>query len=225
MQRENSELRIERRHAFFILNSSSAFCILVVFPPLLPPCPLAAAEVCEVFTDPAGMLFYAPRGATEHLHYNARAFDTSRSSANAGTEIRTVREREFRTGEFVLRDLPLDPMFRVALRVYNPDQVDHAQVRVRVFADGLGTIGQRVVTLSYPIQTLVPDPYPLRPAFAYVGDFDAIVREMLSVVLPPAPVTSFHVEIEPVTAGIRYWAFASISNNDTQLITTVTPQY
>ena len=32
------------------------------------------------------------------------------------------------------------------------------------------------------------------------------------------------VEITPLTAGSRYWPFVSITNNDTQMVTLVTPQ-
>lgn len=31
-------------------------------------------------------------------------------------------------------------------------------------------------------------------------------------------------EIEPLTEGLRYWAFVSVTNNETQHVTTITPQ-
>jgi hypothetical protein len=32
------------------------------------------------------------------------------------------------------------------------------------------------------------------------------------------------IEITPLTAGSRYWSFASVTSNETQIVTLVTPQ-
>lgn len=32
------------------------------------------------------------------------------------------------------------------------------------------------------------------------------------------------LEIEPVTPGLRYWAFVTVTNNATSHVTTITPQ-
>jgi hypothetical protein len=32
------------------------------------------------------------------------------------------------------------------------------------------------------------------------------------------------IEITPLTEGSRYWSFVSLTNNDTQIVTLVTPQ-
>jgi hypothetical protein len=185
--------------------------------------PGATGVVCGQFADPAGLIFYAPNAAASDLHYHSRAFDTSRATENAGTEIPVVREHEFRTDAIVLLNLPLDDDFRLGLRIYNPDQQDGAQVKMQVLSVSDGTIyGERTFTLSYPIQTLLPDPWPNRPAYANIGNLHTIVREILGTSAGSVP--RFHIKLTPVTAGIRFWAFATITNNETQLITTVSPQ-
>ena len=185
--------------------------------------PKRTSLICvEGFQDPAGLIYYPRKSLADQLAFGSRVFDLSRSSQNRGTEIPVVRERDFRTDHIILVDVPLDPLHRVTLRVYDPDQHDRAQVRMSIL-DPLSTavIGERTITLSYPIQTIFPDPFPIRPAFASVGDLQAIVRAMI-----PASISldHFHVRLTPVTPGIRIWGFASITNNDTQMVTTVTPQ-
>ena len=186
--------------------------------------PGQTAGICFRFADPAGLSLYAPKSAATYLNYHARAVDTSRSTANAGTEIPVVREREFRTDSIHLLNLPLDEHFRLGLRVYNPDQHDGAQVKMQVLDTLRNSVyGERLITLSYPIRTIVPDPYPNLPAFANLGDLDKIVREIVG---PSAnSIGSFHLRLTPVTPEIRIWAFATITNTETQLITTVSPQY
>ncbi|MFL6246372.1 MAG: IPT/TIG domain-containing protein [Thermoanaerobaculia bacterium] len=185
--------------------------------------PGATGELCGQFADPAGLMFYAPEVAASDLHYHARAFDTSRATENAGTEIPTVREHEFRTDPIVLLNLPLDDRFRLGLRIYNPDQHDGAQVKMQVLSVDNGAIfGERTFTLDYPIVTILPDPWPNRPAYVNIGNLHTIVREILGTSAGSVP--RFHIKLTPVTAGIRFWAFATITNNETQLITTVSPQ-
>ena len=179
--------------------------------------------VCvEGFQDPAGLIYYPRKSLVDQLAFGSRVFDLSRSLENRGTEIPVVRERDFRTDHITLVDVPLDPHYRVTLRVYDPDQHDRAQVRMSILdPTSTAVIGERVINLSYPIQTILPDPFPIRPAFASVGDLQSIVRPMI-----PADVSldRFHVRLTPITLGIRIWGFASITNNDTQMVTTVTPQ-
>ena len=82
-------------------------------------------------------------------------------------------------------------------------------------------IGERVINLSYPIQTILPDPFPIRPAFASVADLQ--LESSRPMIPADVSLDRFHVP-DPITLGIRIWAFAWTTNNDTQMVTTVTPQ-
>ena len=194
--------------------------------------PSETAVVCTAgLAHPAGLLIHVPRIAAATLHYHARIFDTSRSTLNAGTEIPVVRESDFRTDEIMLLDLPLDGTpaqiennFRVALRVYNPDQIDGAQVLMQAVDLSTGDImGDEIITLQYEEAGTEADPFPTRPSFAFLNDVDNLVRGMIPPVV--TGVTSFHLRLTPVVPGTRIWAFASITNNETQLVTTVSPQH
>ncbi|HEX8152273.1 MAG TPA: hypothetical protein VF698_04060, partial [Thermoanaerobaculia bacterium] len=62
---------------------------------------------------------------------------------------------------------------------------------------------------------------------AETGDFrsQAAYGEIpsLQALLPALSPSALRLEIEPLTPGSRYWAFVSVTNNDTQLVTVVTP--
>ena len=189
--------------------------------------PGETARVCGGgFMNPAGLIYYAPKTGADDLHYHSRVYDTSRSTLNRGTEVPAVREREFRRDEIVLPDVPLDTNFRLALRVYNPDQMDRSLVRLQILdptqPGALGT--ERIIELSYPIVTPLPDPYPNRPAFAFV-DLDPILRSAIPEADFGTTYRNVHLKLTPVTEGMRIWAFVSATNNATQVITTITPQY
>jgi hypothetical protein len=89
--------------------------------------------------------------------------------------------------------------------------------------DDTDVYGERIITLDGPTQILLPDPFPNRPAYVNIGNLHTIAREILAA--SAATVPRFHIKLTPVTPGIRFWAFATITNNETQLITTVSPQH
>ncbi len=170
------------------------------------------------FSDPMGLIYYPRRSRADNVRFSSRIFDISRSSLNGGTEIPVVRERDFRTDGIVLVDIPMGSTFRTALRVYDPDQHDGGLVRMRIFAvDGETPVAEATVTLSYPIRTIAPDLFPIRPAFAYAGD-------LLTAFPALGSVSNVRIELRPITAGMRIWGFVSITNNDTQQVTVVSPQ-
>ncbi|MEO8216771.1 MAG: IPT/TIG domain-containing protein [Acidobacteriota bacterium] len=185
--------------------------------------PRSTREVCvDGFQDPAGLIYYPRRRFAGQLAFGSRVFDTSRSQENFGTEIPVVRECEFRTDQIALLNVPLHGRQRVALRVYDPDQHRSAQVAMTILDGVTGeTIASATITTEYSIVTILPDPFPIRPGFAYLGDLDRVVTAMLPA---GAQIDRFHVLLTPLTPGLRFWAFVSVTNNDTQVVTTVTPQ-
>jgi hypothetical protein len=176
-------------------------------------------SVCVAgLSDPMGLMYYPLRSVADNVRFSARIFDATRSAVNGGTEIPVVRERDFRTDGIVLVDVPTAPLFRLALRVYDPDQHDGGLVHMRITAiDSQTPIVESTITLSYPIRTILPDLFPSRPAFAYIGDLLIAHPELSGI-------ASLRIELTPVTQGMRIWALVTVTNNDTQQVTTVSPQ-
>ena len=125
-----------------------------------------------------------------------------------------VRERDFRTAKTQLLDAPVDPHFRLTFRLYsiNAGAADYA---IRIYDENtsalLGSTTAHVVSPSIP-------KYQLVPGYLQLGDLLAVVPA--GVALPEA----VRVEIEPLTAGSAFWAFVSVTNNDTQQLTVIAPQ-
>ena len=142
-----------------------------------------------------GRFAYVEKERAWGFNPNLRAYDTSRSAENFGTEIPVVRGGEFRTETFALLGVPLDPRFRNTLRIY-------AYEAVTVRIQGLG--GTRTVQLSGSNDAFTP-------FYAQISDFPT-----------GSGVTDVIIERPGVGTGV--WAFITVTNNETQHITTIAPR-
>lgn len=148
------------------------------------------------------------------MSLNLRIQDVSRQALTWGTEIPIVHEREARTDEIQLVNVPSDARFRVALRVYDfaPRWDVTTQVRVRFFSrDGVTVIAERVLNLPGPFED------QSLPGYGEILDVTGEFPQLQGT-------TTFRIEISPITAGLEYWAFVAVTNNETQHVTTITPQ-
>jgi hypothetical protein len=148
----------------------------------------------------------------EKLAFQLRAADTSRLATNAGTEIPVVRARDFRTSAVNLLNVPVDPRFRLTLRLYEMDQ-EVADFAVRIYS-GNDLLRSETIQLTSPVPGFLEK---LAPGYAQIGD-------LMGWIPASASPSVIRVEVEPLTAGSAFWTFISITNNDTQQLTLVTPQ-
>jgi hypothetical protein len=176
-------------------------------------------EVCvEGLQHPAGVLVYPWKDRADSVSYSLRITDTSRTAESLGTEIPVVRERDFRIHDdkIVLPDVPFDDRYRVALRIYDADSRDGAELRLRIVS-GTSTVLDTIVTLRHQPELSVGN-YQARPAFLFIGDLAAAYPALEAVE------GRVQIELSSRTLGLRFWAMASITNNETQQVTTATPQ-
>lgn len=143
-----------------------------------------------------------------NVSYSLRVVDLSRTATAAGTEVPVVRERALRSTTIHLLNVPTDSRFRTALRIFEMNLAT-ADFRVHVFDQQSGAqLFEQVVTTT----THGVTPQEFTPGFAEMSD------------LVSAGANPIRVEIEPLSAGAAFWAYVSITNNDSQQITLVTPQ-
>ena len=154
-----------------------------------------------------GRFVYVPKENLRSLAANLRAADTSRAAHNFGTELPIVREGDFAEDVIVLNGVPTDPRFRNTLRVY-------AASGTAVFIEIESVPG------SIRLDLRKNDPEdPFEPAY---GVFTAFPVGLGQVRVTITGQTAFGPSPPIYLAPI--WGFISVTNNDTQMITTITPQ-
>lgn len=154
-----------------------------------------------------GAFFYVRNDRIADLVAQLRVHDISRSATNFGTAIPIVRDEEFRTDPVVLLGVPTDARFRNTLRIYakhNPEVV--------IVIENDSTRVERRLQLREGDELF-------KPAYAEFTDFPTGVG--------PVRVTVSYVEpvlVDPAPEPEPIWAFISVTNNDTQHITVISPQ-
>jgi hypothetical protein len=174
--------------------------------------PRADVEIESPPSPSQGAFLHITRAAAARVPLTATLYDRSRAEENAGTELPVVRESDFHH-RIVLPLVLLRGPFRTALRVYSHDETP-GTARLRMYRlDRLDPFVDETIELS-GIVHVQADPFPTQPAYFHV--FDLIARWP---VLEAA--ASVRVELD---SEREIWAFASQTNNVTQLVTTVRPQ-
>lgn len=139
------------------------------------------------------------------LQFQARLRDRTRAGSSAGVELPIVREQDFRTGEANLLGIPRDPRFRAMVRLY----AFNAGVWLRV-----EQVDQNGAVLHHDDVALEPPAVPSfsKPAYAQVPLF-----------LDTSGYWPIRIRIRSLTEGARFWAFASVTNNETSEVTIIQP--
>ena len=195
--------------------------------------PNEARSICPGYASPSGLLLYVPKTLDlKQLHVNSRVRDVSRAASSAGTQIPAVRESDFRSEEFLLLDIPSDARFRSNLRIYGGTLRFNAEQRIIHPGGDVGIeiydsrdlrvpLVTTAVELSAP-QTIEGSPYLVRPGHASFGDLVAAFPQLANVPSYTIRIVPYQSLASPPTES-SVWAFVSITNNDTQEVTTVVP--
>lgn len=165
-----------------------------------------------------GQFVYFPATVEEKIHLNARVYDVSKLTETAGAEIPIPRDDEFTSGTIALLNIPVAPQFRHTLRVYDLDGSASARVLIHVYS------GDEATPRTTVVRTLERSPNFERITPALLPSHPSYLQLDPAALLSLTGLQSMRIEIEPVDPGTRFWAFVSITNNDTHHVTTVTPQ-
>lgn len=160
-------------------------------------------------------LVYVARSDSSNVSFSLRFADISRASLDGGVEMPVIRERELLGATAQLFNVPLGHSFRVLLRLYEMAYTS-SQFMVRVYPQ---SESDEASVHSFELTATASQAGPFRPKAAYVQfDITGLLGEQQAW-----PETA-RIEVTPLTPGSNFWAFASITNNDTQIVTLVTPQ-
>lgn len=156
------------------------------------------------FTDGAFIYVQPP---ADGLAMQFRIRDLSRSADTWGTELPVVPITRFRS-VIRLLDVPILPRFRNMLRVYS---AANAIARVRIFPlVGFDVLFDQSVTLSVPTTGVDLN---FSPGYAQLALPTGLGADRVRVEV---------MEVGPTDTPI--WGFVSVTNNETQDVTAITPQ-
>jgi len=170
-------------------------------------------------TNPGRLLYQFGKPSMGPHSYALSVRDLARQAESWGTEIPVVRANEFRKGTIHLLSVPTDPRFRLALRLYDPHATNRLAVTVRVYDQAAENL---LRTFSLPLRTPevnhFPEynSYPAFPGYAEVNNF----VDLAGAFVPE----TVRIEVVASDPNAGYWGFVSITNNETQQVTTITPQ-
>lgn len=161
-----------------------------------------------------GTVVQVPYTQARDLRLSLRARDLSRALDTWGTEIPVVRESELEASAITLLNLPTGAGFRSLIRLYDFGAF-YGDLTPRDFVVTVFPLDSNAALAEFSLTTQV-----LRGAnessqgirFAVIGDLQ----------LPEGTPDRVRVTIR-ASETTRFWAFASITNNETQHVTTVSP--
>lgn len=170
----------------------------------------------------SAILVHVESEHASEVTFATRIRDLSRATLSAGTEVPVVREDRMSGGPIYLLNVPIEARFRQTLRIYALPDVERPEVEVRYFRQpdpsarlDLETHLLRAQRIALRNPTF-PGQFQFFPAVAEVGNvetFPELARE-----------STIWVEIVPLTPGLRIWALLSITNNENQHVTIISPQ-
>lgn len=177
--------------------------------------PLPALYTDSIVPHGSAVLLYIDHELAARASFNLRARDLSRERTDPGTEVPVIRESEALTGESNLLNIPADGTARIGLRLYDFSGTLGSAIAVQIISSEGEILSDIVVTLIGGGRG-INDAHPPVPSVAEVYGLEEIAMDH--------GVESFRVRLQPVDPSLRYWGFISITNNDTQHFTIVTPQ-
>jgi hypothetical protein len=153
---------------------------------------------------PAGLVLFVPRGSD--LAFTSHVRDVSRDASQWGTEMPVVRERDTRD-QVIFSNLPFDPRYRLQLRIYG---IDGVSIPLVVSS---GPNFHREVDVRGPCTETPCNSN--EPAYASLD---------LGVISPPPGFPNTIILEQQLDQPRRLWAFITVTNNDTQHVTVISPQ-
>jgi hypothetical protein len=167
---------------------------------------------------PLPVWMYVPKemAAKMRMSLVVEASDRNHLDARGFTELPIVRASDFTDGKLSLIGLRMDPGFRQTVRMFGLDAAQSGWVMMKVYS-----LTSNNMLFDWPFyigpltNEVTAEGLPLRPAFGMECDMSAYLHSYGQQV---------RIELEPITPGLKYWAFVTVTNNVTQHFYTVLPK-
>jgi hypothetical protein len=180
--------------------------------------PMSTVELTGGYAGgtPLPAFLYLPKESAERMRMSlvVESAERSRLDERSYTELPIVSASDFTTKKMQFVGVRVDEGFRQTVRIYGLHGTQHAQIMMRVYPLDSNELLHSCVHDIYPISDeKTADGRELRPSFGMECDMSEHLE---------ANGQKVRIELEPMTEGLRYWAFLSITNNKTQHFYTVT---
>lgn len=161
---------------------------------------------------PTGYIQFVPRQAAPKLHFGVLVRDLSRQAEAFGTEIPVIRESEIFDRPFELLNVPTDSRFRVGLRLYGLGGAAYPHITIWS-SDAYTPLISPLVSTDMQLSTIASGLFAgTRPAYAQISDLVGAYPQLIG----KGPLR--------IVIDRGGWAFVTVTNNETQHVTTITPQ-
>lgn len=152
-----------------------------------------------------GSIFHIEKGRRKDVTISSRLVDRSRLNDH-GVSLPVVFEEEFFRGQRSILDVPATPSARRLLRIYETDGNNNVEFRIRIVHE---QSGDERVYRSFTARGGGPPEsnFVWFPGYLQLP-FDG-----------PETDGTYRLEIEPLNAATRWWAFVSITDNTSQRVT------
>jgi len=164
--------------------------------------------------QPPGAYILADRRYAGDLQVSLRIRDLSRQELTWGTELPVVRSTDLRVGKLGFLDVPLEARFRQMLRLYSM-AAEPIPVTISFFELPWLELSQQPALATRTL-TIAPTTLDLFPGYVELPDFALTIPELSGK-------ERVYVEIRSDSA-LPFWGFISVTNNETQHVTTITPR-
>ena len=173
-------------------------------------------DIYSLFTE--GGFIWVPTAQAATTFMSLRVRDLSQNAQSWGTAIPVVKRDEF-SGGVTLVDVPTDPRYRAMLRIYHWSEAAGWPARVTIVNPANNEVIAQFDTSANG------NPFPGNNA---VMKYPAQARVDLLTPQIRAAAPTVRIEIDNLGANVSpppppIWAFVSITNNETQQVTTVVP--
>ena len=163
----------------------------------------------------APLWVYVPKETAEKMRLSlvVESAQQAHPEERSFTEVPIVRASDFTSGKMQFIGVRIDPGFRQGVRVYGLTQ-EPALLMMHVYSLETGEQIHECLHEIYPLSSEVTaEGLPLRPSYGMECDMSEELEHDGRKV---------RVELEPLTPGLKYWAFLTVTNNATQHFYTVT---
>lgn len=179
-------------------------------PVVVPPHTDSSASDLRLNITPSEAILHVQKRSDTTIRMNLRVRDLSRSSLSAGTEVPLVREVDASPQAIDMLNVPMDSRFRAMVRIFDVAGAYNRRARVSVFPMGNDA---EICSADLTLASRDGRQDAYSPGIAVIGSLSAFCPQAA-----PGPV---RVHLETLDDGIRLWGFASVTNNETQEVTTI----